>query len=74
MFQLYEPPVYLTPNGAGQALEMDELQQDAAAAARVADEAAELRAAEVDLGFHRSRFISWANHSAARAVIIPLRM
>lgn len=29
---------------------MDELQQDAAAAARVAEEAAELRAAEVDLG------------------------
>lgn len=30
-----------------QALEMDELQQDAAAAARLAEEAAELRATEV---------------------------
>jgi hypothetical protein len=51
MFQLCSALVYLTPDGAGQALEMDELQQDAAAAARVADEAAELRAAEVDLRF-----------------------
>ena len=48
--QLRSPAVNLTPITAEQALEMDELQQDAAAAAHVAEEAAELRAAEVDLG------------------------
>ena len=42
--------VLLTWVTAVQALEMDELQQDAAAAARVTEEAAELRAVEVGLG------------------------
>ena len=63
--------MYLTPDGAGQALEMDELQQDAAAAARVAEEAAELRAAEVDLGFQRSPD-SCPGPIIRRLVLLPL--